>query len=232
MNTKQEIEEKIVDTCIKIIKEPLLYFSEADIQQLLTENLRQIKELKKLYKTSVNRGQNSKGIYSTSLIHREYGGGEGRRIDIVILKEDDVKKMDVSLKVENKYPEPDFAFELGTEKTINIQTHFKKDIEKLSRVSDTGYLIHIFKDVTKSPRGTETRDNTENKIDVQFKNVFSKNKITIPTKVKILAFIIRVSRKNQTRIWGKFEIFSGKKWKKINIAKENEISAAILKEIQ
>ncbi|MCD4691593.1 MAG: hypothetical protein K8R79_01670, partial [Calditrichales bacterium] len=64
MSTKQEIEKKIVDTCIKIIKEPLLYFSEADIQQLLTENLRKIKELKKVYKTSVNRGQSSKGIYS------------------------------------------------------------------------------------------------------------------------------------------------------------------------
>ena len=37
---KNDINNAIADTCIEIIQEPLLYFSEADIQQLLVENLK------------------------------------------------------------------------------------------------------------------------------------------------------------------------------------------------
>jgi len=36
---KEEIDLAIVKICIQIIKEPLSYFSEADIQQLLVEEL-------------------------------------------------------------------------------------------------------------------------------------------------------------------------------------------------
>jgi len=84
---KDDISKAIADTCIEIIQEPLLYFSEADIQQLLTEELKKIGALKKLYPTLIHRGKNSKGFYKTSLLHREYGGGAGTRIDIVIFSD-------------------------------------------------------------------------------------------------------------------------------------------------
>jgi len=45
---------------------------------------------KKNYPTSVLKGKGSKSRYSTSLIHREYGGGGGTRIDAVIFSSDDV----------------------------------------------------------------------------------------------------------------------------------------------
>ena len=62
--------EAIANTCVAIIKEPLTYFSEADVQQLLVESLRKIPELKKAYPTAVRKGKNSKARYKTSLIHR------------------------------------------------------------------------------------------------------------------------------------------------------------------
>lgn len=116
---KGDIDKAIVETCTKIIQEPLLYFSEADIQQLLTEELKKIKALKKLYPTLIHKGKGSIGFYKTSLLHREYGGGRGRRIDIVIFSENDVKKIDdLNLKIGNIYIKPKFAFELGTEKQL------------------------------------------------------------------------------------------------------------------
>jgi len=127
---KDDINNAIAETCIEIIQEPLLYFSEADIQQLLTEKLKKIKALKKTYPTSIHRGKNSEGIYKTSLLHREYGGGAGTRIDIVIFSENDVKQIDnPNLKKGKNYIYPEFAFELGTEKTINIGKHLVNDKE-------------------------------------------------------------------------------------------------------
>ena len=92
MDIKENIDKSIVTFLGRIIKEPLIYFSEADIQQMLVEELRKIKVLSKMYPTSVKRGQNSKSVYNTSLIHREYGAGESSRIDVVIFDKEDTKK--------------------------------------------------------------------------------------------------------------------------------------------
>ena len=56
---KLQIDDKIAEFCCKIIRNPLLYFSESDLQQLLTEELRKITLLKELCNTNVNRGPNS-----------------------------------------------------------------------------------------------------------------------------------------------------------------------------
>lgn len=95
---KTDIDRAIVSVCIQIIKEPLSYFSEADIQQLLVEKLRKIKPLSKAYPTSVKKGKDSESVYKTPLLHRKYGGGGGTRIDIVILDPDEVRYInDVNL---------------------------------------------------------------------------------------------------------------------------------------
>jgi len=213
---KDDIDNAIVETCIKIIQEPLLYFSEADIQQLLAEELKKIEALKEPYQTLIHKGKNSKSIYKTSLLHREYGGGGGTRIDIVIFSENDVKKIDdLNLKIGNKYITPEFAFELGTEKTINIKKHLGTDIKKLNKVRNTGYIIHIYTDRTQSVTGTKLRKNTKDKIIRDFKSVFENNKCT-NDNIKKLAILLSPF-KDQKSTKGKCEIFNGSKWEKVNV---------------
>ncbi len=52
---KDDIDRAIAKVCIQIIKEPLSYFSEADIQQLLVEELSKIEAISKPYPTSVQK---------------------------------------------------------------------------------------------------------------------------------------------------------------------------------
>jgi hypothetical protein len=223
---KDDIDNAIVETCIKIIQEPLLYFSEADIQQLLTEELKKIGALKKSYPTLIHKGKNSKGFYKTSLLHREYGGGAGTRIDIVIFLDNDVKKIDdLNLKIGKKYITPEFAFELGTEKTRNIGKHLVNDIKKLNNVKNTGYIIHIYKDRTKSVTGTKLRKNTKDKITRNFKSVFEKNKCT-NGNIKKLAILLSPF-KDQELTKGKCEIFNGNRWEKVNVNDESALRKKI-----
>lgn len=227
---KNDIDKAIVETCIKIIQEPLLYFSEADIQQLLTEELKKIGALKKPYPTLIHKGKNSKGFYKTSLLHREYGGGGGRRIDIVIFSENDAKQInDPNLKMGKEYLHPDFAFELGTEKTTNIGKHLVNDIKKLNNVKNTGYIIHIYTDRTISRTGTGRRDNTVEKIKNNFKNVFINNKCT-DNKIKKLAILLSPF-KDQKLTKGKCEIFNGKLWEKVNVNNEGKLRGKIFAQL-
>ena len=224
---KDDIDNAIVEACIKIIQEPLLYFSEADIQQLLTEELKKIGALKKPYPTLIHRGKNSKGFYKTSLLHREYGGGAGTRIDIVIFSNNDVKQIDnPNLKMGKKYIAPEFAFELGTEKTINIGKHLVNDIKKLNNVKNAGYIIHIYTDRTKSPTDTGRRNNTVEKIKKAFKIVFENNKCS-NGKIKKLAILLSPF-KDQPLTRGKCEIFNGETWEKVNVAYDNNLRKKII----
>jgi hypothetical protein len=223
---KDDIDNAIVETCTKIIQEPLLYFSEADIQQLLAEELRKIEALKEPYQTLTHKGKNSKSFYKTSLLHREYGGGAGTRIDIVIFSKKYVNKIDnPNLKIGNKYIVPEYAFELGTEKIINIEKHLKNDIKKLNKVRNAGYIIHIYTDRTKSPTGTKKRDNTLEKIKNAFKIVFENNKCT-NGKIKKLAILLSPF-KEQTLTRGKCEIFNGNRWEKANVGNESALRKKI-----
>jgi len=213
---KDDIDNAIAKTCIEIIQEPLLYFSEADIQQLLVEELRKIEALKEPYQTLIHKGKNSKSFYKTSLLHREYGGGGGTRIDIVIFSENDVKQIDdLNLKIGKKYIKPEFAFELGTEKTIDIGKHLINDIKKLNKVMNIGYIIHIYTDRTQSVTGTKSRKNTKDKIIRDFKSVFENNKCT-NDNIKKLAILLSPF-KEQTLTRGKCEIFNENRWEKVNV---------------
>jgi hypothetical protein len=167
------------------------------------------------------------------MLHKEYGGGKGTRIDIVAFHPKQLRKItNPNLTDKNKkYLVPMIAFELGTEKTDDALSHYKNDMGKLEKASDRGYLIHIFKDVTQSRKGTQSRENTETKIQKKFKSVFESNKPQT-NNVKVLAILIRTFV-NQKRIIGKCEIFDSKKaeWNKVNISKSDDIDTAILKQI-
>ena len=227
---KDEIDDAIVEACVQIIKEPCSYFSEADIQQMLVERLRKTKHIKSNYPTDIERGKGSTDKYKTSLLHREYGGGDGTRIDVVVFDPADVRKINnVHLKDGTQYLKPAYAFELGTEKTKDIFDHIQRDLKKLKSSKGTGYLIHIYKDSTKSRTGTETRDRTEENIDRRFKQAFLRNPQG-NSNVKILAILLRAYR-NQKNFRGKCEIFDGKKWVKKNVSKNKELREAVRKQL-
>ena len=230
---KTEIDQAITSVCIRIIKEPLSYFSEADVQQMLVEELRKIKPISKTYPTSVQKGKGAKSTYRTSLLHREYGGGGGKRIDVVIFDPDDVKAIDdVNLKSNNQYLKPVYAFELGTEKSADTLSHFKNDLKKLAESTvnkkGTGYLIHIYKDITQARIGTKAHAKTEDKIATTFKQVFTK--ADQMKKLKIIAILLR-TYKNQKKMRGKCEIFNGQEWIKTNVSRDDLLRKAILKQL-
>ena len=219
--------------CIQIIREPLSYFSEADIQQLLVGELLKIKPLSKSYPTSVQKGKGSKSTYKTSLVHREYGCKGGRRIDVVVMDPDDVQKIDtVNLMIGKDYLQSAYAVELGTEKTSDTFAHLQNDLKKLSECSKgTGYLIHFYKDITQARTGTITRDKTEEKIHRNFKQVFSEMQIQGIMDVKILAILLRTYR-NQEKMRGKCEIFNGQEWIKTNVSRDAALRSSILKQLE
>ena len=223
--------DAIAKTCLDIIKEPLIYFSEADVQQLLVENLRKIPELKKNYPTAVPKGKGSKSRYSTSLLHREYGGGGGRRIDAVLFDPEDVAQInDINLTVDKEYIVPQYAFELGTEKTSDTAQHLKNDLHKLGTCKKAGYLIHFYKDVTQAATGTKSRERAEDRVQRNFKNAFEDLSPEEKGKVKVLAILLRTYR-NQIRMRGKCEIFNGQKWVQVNVSRDKDLKSAILEQL-
>ena len=179
-----------------------------------------------MYPTSVNKGKGSKTTYRTSLVHREYGGGQGTRIDLVIFDKNDVKKINSpTLTINGNYLSPKFAIEIGTEKTSDALSHMKKDIAKLKKSKNTGYLIHIYKDVTKSKSGTISREKTEVNIKNKFKDIFSS--VNSEDKIKVIAVLLRTYR-NQVRMRGKCEIFNNGSWEKINVNDKKKIESKLM----
>ena len=229
---KDSIDDAITDVCLRIIKEPLVYFSEADIQQLLVEALRRIKPLQKTYPTSVRKGKGSKATYHTTLVHREYGGGGRTRLDIVVFDPADVAKIDnVNLTIRGKYLKPAYAFELGTEKTPDAKTHLENDLKKLQRrTKSIGYIIHFYKDVTQARTGTRSREKTEEKIENRFKDAFTAKSHQEMPNIKMLAILLRTYR-NQIRMRGKCEIFSGETWCKVNVSRDSSLRSAIINQL-
>ncbi|MBU0758158.1 MAG: hypothetical protein KKF44_08875 [Nanoarchaeota archaeon] len=230
-NLKQELDESLTHSIVKIIQEPLLYFSEADVQQELSESIKNISSLKRLYPTSVKKGKNSKTVYKTSAVHMEYGTGGGSRMDIVVFNINEIKNINTcNLKKNQEYLSPDYGIEIGTEKSPDTLAHIKKDITKLKKCKKMGYLIHIYKDITQARSGTKSRVLTEEKIKNNFKKIVSDNVIQ-NSKIKVLAILLRCYR-NQTRMKGKCEIFFEDEWKKVNVSNKQKLNSTILKILQ
>lgn len=231
MPTKKQIDDAIASACADIIQEPLLYFSEADVQQYLAERLRLIPELSRLVETGVARGAGSVGKYATSLVHREYGSGDKQRTDIVVFDPEDVSdivrtNLDFGPK---DYLTPEYAFELGTEKTSDTKTHLENDRDKVELAKTCGYVIHIFRDTTRST-SPGLRAKTEHSIEDSFKIPVQETWTQLKPNTRILAILIRTERDTK-KMWGKCEICFGPKktdWRKINVGDREKINTAIL----
>jgi hypothetical protein len=205
----------IAGFCSDVVNEPLSFFSEADLQGLLFARL--IREFPVLVETSYAKGPESKGMYTTGLVHREYGVGGSRRIDIAVFSQKDVARIDgPGLKIGRQYMIPQFGVELSTEKTLGTEAHIRRDLAKLSLVNERGYLVHFFRDVTRADTGTRSRENTEGKLETIFRRPVSA--ASAPDKVRILCFLLRLARTHR-KIYGKCELYLPleRMWKKVNL---------------
>jgi hypothetical protein len=231
---RDDVWDAVADFCVGVIKEPLSHFSEADLQQLLAETLRKIPKLADDRPTGVPRGQGAKTTYRTSLIHREYGGGEGTRIDVVVLDPADVEKIPTPSLTDDQrhYLKPVFAFELGTEKSADTAGHLKGDIEKLrnASVQTQGCIIHMYRDVGASGRESERREKTQDKILREFKQPFESAFAdpNIPAHIAMIPILLHTSQ-GVDNPRGKCEILHCKEWEKINVGNEGYIRDAILR---
>jgi hypothetical protein len=218
--------EIIARFCADVVLEPLSYFSEADLQSLLF--MRLATTFPKSHETSVLRGPGSKGRYRTSRVHREYGAGDNRRLDLCVFSQTDVESIDrPTLMAKGKYLSPEFAVEIGTEKTVDATTHIASDLRKLAVARTRGYLLHFFRDPTVADLGTLRRDRTEARLD----RVFRQPSVSIRASPNVvyLCFVLRI-RRSSGRIWGKCELFgSGERtWSKISTARvEGKVREAL-----
>jgi len=201
--------------CHDVVAEPLCFFSEADLQGMPFAKLSM--EFPEQIETSCFRGPDSKGKYKTGLVHREYGAGGGRRLDISVFDPEDGERIDeANLKTAGSYMKPRFAIELGTEKSLDAAGHISRDLAKLAVATERGYLIHFFRDTSRAAVGTGKRENKEQSIEAKFRNPVSAAEV--PQKVRSLFFLIRVARRRR-RIWGKCELYLPEtgKWQKVNL---------------
>lgn len=230
MPTSRQIDQAVAQVCADVIQEPLLYFSEADIQQLLAAKLTRVPGLKRTAQTKVRKGTGSKSMYATSLVHCEYGAGEGRRADIVVFKRSDVENISTTNleRADEGYIKPQYAFEIGTEKTSDADAHIKGDLKKLSKIAkDRGYIIHIYRDTTCTARG-KRRANTDAKIKRAFRMPIETRWAMKKDNVRIVAILIRVGR-DQPKMRGKCEIYlGGGNLHKANVSKKRELEETIL----
>ena len=230
MPTTRQVDQAVAEVCADIIQEPLLYFSEADVQQLLASKLTEVSGLKRTALTKVRKGTGSKSRYATSLVHCEYGAGKGRRADIVVFNRSDIENINTTnlVSAEDGYLKPQFAFEVGTEKTTDAENHLKKDLKKLSDIAtDRGYAIHIYRDTTKTAQGGR-RGNTEAKIARAFRKPIESYWSKKGENTRIVAILIRVGR-DQKLMRGKCEIYNGDSWNPENVANRQKLEEAILK---
>ena len=235
MGRIEKINEIVAEYCAEIIREPLIFFSEADLQALLYKHLITTNHFGKYFDTKYQKGYGSKSVYKTTLVHREYGINNmpNSRVDLAVFDKDEVKKINhpnlTYYKEDDKkdeYLTPLAAFELGTEKTHDFSGHITNDLEKLKELvgqgMQRGYYIHFFRDKTVSAADTARRELTEERIEREFRNVVKDIKPV--ENINVLLFLIRIYRKNQEKIWGKCEVFNveEQKWEKVNIDQYKE----------
>lgn len=228
---KKNVDEAVAQLCVRLAKQPMLYFSEADLQQLLVEELKgALFPNERCYSTRVPRG---KSFHKTLLIHREYGGGNKTRIDVVIFDPKGLNKMTRAtfMDKDKKYVDPLYAFELGTEKAgqtaEKAKKHLENDKKKLSRICERGgmcYGLHFFRDITTAKASTKLGKRTKKKI-LKIKAAIGDSSLNLHKNFKLLGVVLRT----KSRIHGSCSIFNGTKWEDVNIQDEEKIKQVVQK---
>lgn len=227
MIKKDDVDQAVLDFCMEVVKEPLIFFNEYDLHLLLVEKLYdKYKILKeKKYNTNLSYKKNLHDNYKTRLIHREYGRGNSTRCDIVIFDEKDAKNIENShlcLKKDDDYLSPKFAFELGIS-LEDTKKHINSDIAKLSKCKKDGkgYIIHIIRNDNKEESIKKGKT-----IEEKFKYIIDKTNPIIPPNIKMIAIILNIFKKNDEFYC---EIFDkrGNEWKSFDKSDNEAIRETI-----
>lgn len=210
---QQELEHAICGFSAEVLREPIAHFSEADLQVSLYAKL--LPQCGGLYDTSLPRRPGSVEVYKTPLIHREYGRGQSKRMDIIIFSPDDVHRINsANLKVDDnngvtpRYITPRFGIELGTEKGKGSHERAKisieSDLQKLAGIQERGYYLFFYRDTNSSePHGGRGRAK-ESKIE---RDLCGPLKIAQQMdKIRVLAFLVRVP-KSPNSVAGRSYVF-------------------------
>ena len=155
------VEDALKKLTNEFIRNPMRFFSEKDFHwyfcHLLNKKLieKSLPNRSGLIETSFERNRGE--YYKTMIVHQEYGtvGGEGKRIDVVVLDPQDVERINgPDLKLNKKFLPPLIAIEFGTEKN-KLLTGIDKYCQKLKKMgSDTEkYMVVYYRDLTKSKEG-------------------------------------------------------------------------------
>jgi hypothetical protein len=247
---EDEIYGKIAEVVHLICNNPAIYFSEADIHVLMMKSLMDINRFNPFDKkhglshtgctTGVNKdgGIADKG-YKTMLVHREYGNnkGIGERSDIVIFDKNDVVSISHprDLKSEDKYLEPKYIFEFGTEKVSGrkkekYKRHVEQDLEKLSKCKKEGrgFLVHIHRNYVMR-RNPKTIKKYQNEIKKAWELWKAKD------RVKMLVFFVEIGVPTR-RITSKIKMFNpypsvnSGNWEEVSLNKIEKIIKKFLKD--
>ena len=252
---EKEIYEKIAKVVSFVCRNPLVFVSETDIHALMMKALMEIKcfdpfNEKYKYETNVTIGRNirgdvSKRMYRTMLVHREYGhkNKPRARSDIVIFDKQGVKSIDdpINLKNGDEYLTPKYIFEFGTDKSAGsdsvYENHLKNDFGKLSECDDKGkgFLIHIHRNYTRSGPGTRNFMNNEKKFK-RYEKITTKvwNKCR-NKKLKVLVFFVQIGvpdyyTPSKVQMFNPYSTTGPEDWNDINLKKiESKIMENLLR---
>ncbi|MDD2666280.1 MAG: hypothetical protein PHD13_02445 [Methanocellales archaeon] len=239
--TDEKIDEILSKILDRICQNPLIFVSETDIHFLVMGELMKIPELSydSLHSTNLTIGLNKQGKpsenkYKTMAVHKEYGHHDlpRARSDIVILNPKEIEKIDdpLNLKVNERWIEPDYIFEFGTEKAARSEDIFKKhlnsDIKKTKKARKKGYVIHIQRNICKSRgiRRSKNRSKYEG-----YSDVIKRSLTGIDPKIKVLVILVDIGNEGRGIYKeGKIKIFKNGKFIGVNKNKVKEEIKKIL----
>lgn len=150
----------------------------------------------------------------TSQVHREYGAGDGRRLDLVVLPADQLENADRFYKgTDHRHVHPEFGFEFGTEKIgDDALAHVGRDLEKLQDCG-RGYLVHVFRDMAVADTGTKSRKKTQARLDRVFCD--GARGLVVPPNVAVVLMVVGVAR-TEKKVRGRCRLLIAKKWRPVN----------------
>ena len=205
MATNTKIINAVAGFCEHAARHPLSFFSEADLQSDLYRRL--CDALPKLYRTSVSVSGDGTGTttFRTSLVHREYGAGGSRRLDLVVFTPEEVLKITdtnlCKLTIDGfEYIRPSYALELGTEKSPNTASHMINDLKKLhDRVTNHGFLLHFYRDTRDVPLNSPRWTNRKERIIDPYRQAIEDGDKNSKSDVTVLAFLLLLGRRDRPK---------------------------------
>jgi len=187
---KKAVDDVLGKLTDEFIRNPMRFFSEADIHWYFCHLLLREKSFDKLIPTKF---KNNSENYKTILLHQEYGlrTKKGKRIDIAILDAEGVNTInEYNLKCNKNYVKPFIGIEFLTEKNYGGKKAWDDPWNKIGNVHkklknneiEYPYLVFYYRKIEKRKQSINNVDQIKNKI----KELYERNR---KGKVKIIGVI-------------------------------------------